>query len=130
MIEPQDPAGSYFPDCDHCHRDPSDCVCPECPTCGVQGAGVPCQACAVNEEERRIIVHALTGGRPVAQAFRNYYAVHREMAGHLMKDGQPLMSLVQRGFLVKSDRPSGACLYYHVTTAGAAAVGLTLPPPF
>ena len=72
--------------------------------------------------EREILEFSLNGGRK--RVYRNYFA-----ADLASLDGLTCTDLVQRGFMVRGRRLSEEVelFYFHVTEAGAKAVGLPLP---
>lgn len=69
----------------------------------------------------KLLRHSLTGGNDVAP-YRNYYAASR---GHHSED--ILLALVERGLMERGHTWGTDGAYYHVTEAGAAAIGLHLP---
>lgn len=73
-------------------------------------------------EETQVLRHSLTGSNAVPP-YRNYFA-----AGDGHGDMPHLRALIARGYMRKgkSYNKAGDC-YFHVTAAGAAAVGLRLP---
>ena len=75
----------------------------------------------LTRREREILEHSLKGGSD--RVFRNYFAA--DMA---TLDGLTCASLHRQGLMVR--RPSAdkdGLVYFHVTQAGAEAVGLRLP---
>ena len=73
----------------------------------------------MTEEQRDIIRHSLGLGMS-SKPYRNRYCI---------RDGEPrLEALVSAGWMERGDTlNSGRDRYYHVTEAGAAAVGAKLP---
>ena len=77
----------------------------------------------LNELDRHVLIHTLTGSNPNGAAYRNYYA-----AGAKHHAASSLKKLCDAGLMRKSGEiPGGYGLYYNCTEAGAAAVGLSLP---
>ncbi len=72
--------------------------------------------------EQQVIEHSLTGG--LKKVYRNYF-----VADLATEDGQTCLKLVKKGLMVRhveSAKQTGL-VYFHVTQAGAEAVGLQLP---
>lgn len=77
----------------------------------------------VDEHERQVLRHTLTGSSGTDEVYRNYFAAS---AGHFdLPTLERLISakLMRRGKPISGD----AGHYYHCTAAGAKAVGLHLP---
>ena len=75
----------------------------------------------LNDTERHILIHTLTGSRHDGEVYRNFYAAS---AGH---DNSPaLHGLVEKGLMVRG-KPYEDGFYYHCTEAGAAAIKVRLP---
>ncbi len=72
--------------------------------------------------EREILEHSLKGGSN--RVFRNYFAVDLSTG-----DGYVCLNLVRKGFMVRhvESAKQPGLVYFHVTQAGAEAVGLQLP---
>ena len=72
----------------------------------------------LNESERRVLVHALTGssGKSV---YRNWYAASDEH--HAASE---IKSLVNKGFMRAGRKFANSGQYYHVTAKGMEVVGL------
>jgi hypothetical protein len=76
----------------------------------------------LSEEERRVLVHALTGSYPDGKVCRNFYAAS---TGHHW--ARELNRLVAEKLMRVGNKYGKDGNYYHCTAAGAAAVGLRLP---
>lgn len=76
----------------------------------------------VEPGERDILVHSLKGSSN--RVFRNYFA-----ADLATEDGLVCLSLVKQGLMVRhvESAKQPGLVYFHVTQAGAEAVGLQLP---
>lgn len=75
---------------------------------------------SITEKERDVLTHALTGSNG-KRVYRNYYAISSQHHAE-----QEVKSLVAKGFM-KAGRTMHGSTRYHCTTAGAEAVGLSLP---
>jgi hypothetical protein len=74
---------------------------------------------SLTDDERKAIAHALTGSHGNG-VYRNYHAAE--------KVSPLILGLVDKGFMERGRRyGSHGGVYYHVTQAGAEAVGLRLP---
>lgn len=78
---------------------------------------------AITEDERQVLLHALTGSVRGAGAHRNYF-----LAGTGHHDERHLEHLCALGLMTRGRKINGGrSQYYHCTEAGARAVGLRLP---
>ena len=77
----------------------------------------------LNNEERHVLMHTLTGSSRDGKVYRNYFAAgpghHDEKHLHRLCD----LGLMKRGRKFNEGRDQ----YYHCTESGAAVVGLALP---
>lgn len=77
----------------------------------------------LNEGEKHVLVHALTGSNDDRKVYRNHFA-----AGPGHHDAEHIERLVEAGLMIAgaifNDNGSR---YFHCTKAGARAVGLSLP---
>lgn len=77
----------------------------------------------LNNEERHVLIHTLTGSNADGKVYRNYFA-----AGHGHHDELSLNRLCDAGLMRRGRKfNKGRDQYYHCTEAGADAVGLELP---
>ena len=81
----------------------------------------------LNEHEKRVVSHSLTGSNRSGKVYRNYY-----LAGPGHHSWTALQSLVEKGAMTEGRRvarnfPEPQSVYFHATEAGAYAVGLCLP---
>jgi hypothetical protein len=72
----------------------------------------------LNEQDRDVLTHTLTGSSRDGKVYRNYFAAR--------PDEPSLNRLCDAGFM-RRGRKFDDCQYFHCTEAGAAAVGLRLP---
>lgn len=77
----------------------------------------------LNEQDRHVLVHTLTGSNRDGNVYRNYFA-----AGPGHHDEPSLNRLCDAGLMRRGRKfNDGQDQYFHCTEAGAAAVGLGLP---
>ncbi len=86
------------------------------PACGPRCCG--CNG-AISEEQRRMLVHALTGG--TKKVYRNYFATTPR------SDAMPAITRCEQQGLMVKYRTDGDMSYFMCTEKGAAAVKLNLP---
>jgi hypothetical protein len=84
------------------------------------------QGDAVEDDERKVLRHALTGSTGTDEVYRNYFA-----AGPGHSDLTTIERLVLRGLMyVGNNVPGAGSSYYHCTAKGARAVGLRVQEPW
>lgn len=76
----------------------------------------------LTQNERHVLIHALTGSNRTQTVYRNYYSASK---GHQME--HVLSALVEKGLMKKGHKFSPTGFYYHCTEKGAESVKLHLP---